>query len=88
MPTVTVLRTIVAARRLPSSALGNPRWELVDQNGSTYRTRANAAIGYEIDNFRRLMPGRFALTLAIPSRPGARSYVIGLVPATAPETAY
>ncbi|RZO83001.1 MAG: hypothetical protein EVA65_15780 [Oceanococcus sp.] len=55
----TVLGTVIATARLPSSANGNPRYEVTIKalNGDTVRaaTKPDCTLGYEIDNpeFRR-----------------------------------
>jgi hypothetical protein len=50
MPTITGRLTQVD--RLPSSRYGNPRFEVTLDNADTYRTGVDAAVGYEVLNFR------------------------------------
>lgn len=38
--------------RLTNSALGNPRWALIAQNGGRFKTSDNAALGYIMENLR------------------------------------
>lgn len=47
---VPAIRTILRARRIRGSRLGNPAWRLTFADGSQASTRANASVAYEVGN--------------------------------------
>ncbi len=62
-----VTTKLLGARRLGVSAYGNPTWTL-DTEAGTFKTQADAACGYDVDNYARKAPIMVTLTMTASDR--------------------
>lgn len=72
---ITVETDLYGAERLPNSTNGNPRFTLLTGDGS-YRTQADAACSYDVDNITRRIPDGGSIRVQLRATPTGRVWDI------------